>query len=255
MISVSSPVFSLLDFEMALGFIDQEFDAWEIVGEGRHFLPFVEENFLDAVSSHDLKFSAHAPLSDINIGSLNPRIREAAVREVTNTIRSAHRLNIGVVTVHPGFYSPLGLLDKPSVLERTFDSLRSIERASKEFGVRVALENMPAMGPMTMGRTPEELFTLLDSFDIDICFDIGHAHTMNAIEDFLEHKACFANVHVHDNMGQSDQHLPVGEGNIDFQKVLKGLSGYQGKYVIEARSLNDAVVSRDRLKHIFASIN
>lgn len=254
MISVSSPVFSLLDFEMALGFVSQEFDAWEIVGEGKHFLPFVEGNFLDAVSSHDLEFSAHAPLSDINIGSLNPRIREASVKEVTNAIASARRLNIDVVTVHPGFYSPLGLLDKPSVMQRTADSLASIERASKEFGVRVALENMPAMGPMTMGRTPEELFGLLDSFDIEVCFDIGHAHTMNAIDDFLVHKERFANVHVHDNLGERDQHLPVGEGNIDFCKVLKGLSGYRGRYVIEGRSLNEAVLSRDRLADLFSKM-
>jgi len=254
MISVSSPVFSLLDFEMALGFVSQEFDAWEIVGEGRHFLPFVEQNFLDAVSSHDLKFSAHAPLSDINIGSLNPRIRETAVREITNAVSAARRLNISVLTVHPGFYSPLGLLDKPSVLQRTSESLASIERASQEFGVRVALENMPAMGPMTMGRTPQELFGLLNGYDLGVCFDIGHAHTMNAIEDFLVHKERFANVLVHDNMGERDQHLPVGDGNIDFKQVLKQLSGYDGRYVIEARSLNEAVVSRDRLQHIFSSL-
>jgi len=77
---------------------------------------------------------------------------------------------------------------------------------------------------------------------------------MNAIEDFLVHKERFANVHVHDNMGERDQHLPVGDGNIDFKQVLKQLSGYDGRYVIEARSLNEAVVSRDRLQHIFSSL-
>ena len=254
MIAVSSPVFSLLDFEMALGFVSNEFDAWEIVAEGRHFLPFVEEQFLDAVSAHDMKFSAHAPLSDINIGSLNPRVREVAIREITNALRSARQLNISVLTVHPGFYSPLGLLDKPAVLEKTLDSLSCIEKVSKEVGVRVALENMPQMGPMTMGRAPEELFQLLNGFDMDICFDVGHAHTMGAIEDFLKHKDRFINVHLHDNMGDRDQHLPVGEGNIDFKKVLSGLSGYKGRYVIEARNLNDAVLSRDRLKALFSNL-
>jgi len=252
-ISVSSPVFSLLDFEMALGFVSNEFDSWEIVGEGRHFLPTIEKQFLDAASSYNLKFSAHAPLSDINIGSLNPRMREASVRELTNGLYAAGRLGISVYTVHPGFYSPLGLLDKPSVFEKTRDSLRQIEAASRDAGVRVALENMPSMGAMTMGRTPEELFPLLDGLDMDICFDVGHANTTGSIDSWLQHKRRFANVHVHDNLGDRDAHLPVGEGNIDFKHVLEALSGYQGNLVLEARSLDEAVISRDRVRNLLAS--
>ena len=254
MISVSSPVFSLLDFEMALGFVSNEFDAWEIVGEGRHFLPFVERQFKDATSSYDMKFSAHAPLSDINIGSLNPRVREACVKEVCRGLEAAGRLNLSTYTVHPGFYSPLGLLDKPAVLERTREALKTIEKVSLDVGVRVALENMPRMGDITMGRNPAEFFPLLDGFDLDICFDIGHAHTMEAIDAFLEHKHRFANVHIHDNHGDRDAHLPIGNGNIDFKHVLSELRAYKGNYVIEARSLNDAILSRDRLKGIMASL-
>ncbi len=253
MISVSSPVFSLLDFDMALGFVSNEFDSWEIVGEGRHFLPMIEKQFLDAAPSYDLKFSAHAPLSDINIGSLNPRMREASVRELTNGLYAAGRLGISVYTVHPGFYSPLGLLDKPSVFEKTRDSLKQIELASRDSGVRVALENMPSMGAMTMGRTPEELFPLLDGLDMDICFDVGHANTTGSIDSWLQHKLRFANVHVHDNLGDRDAHLPVGEGNIDFKHLLEALSGYQGNLVLEARSLDEAVVSRDRIRNLMAS--
>ena len=252
MISVSSPVFSMLDFEMALGFVSQEFDAWEIVGEGKHFLPSIEGQFLDATSSFDLQVSAHAPLSDINIGSLNPRIREASVREVTNGLSSASKLNMSVYTVHPGFYSPIGLLDKRSVFERTRESLALIEKVSRDTGVRVALENMPNLGPVAMGRTPDELFPLLDGLDMDLCFDVGHANTTNSIEGWLAHKERFANVHVHDNLGDRDAHLPIGEGNIDYQWVLSGLEGYKGRLVIEARSLGEAITSRDRLRKLSA---
>jgi sugar phosphate isomerase/epimerase len=254
MIAISAPVLSQLDFDEAFAYVSKEFDAWEIVGEGRHFLPNLVYQFLDASSSYDLKFSAHAPLSDINIGSLNERLRETSLKEVVAAIRSAHRMGIGVLTVHPGFYSPAGMLDKPKVVQTTLESLSYIEKVAQDLGVRVALENMPNMGPLTMGRTPEELLQLLGSFDIDICFDIGHANTMNAIEPFLRLKRRFINVHIHDNLGERDQHLAIGEGNIDFKRVLEGLSGYQGRYVIEARSIQEAVVSRDRLRALMASV-
>jgi sugar phosphate isomerase/epimerase len=37
-------------------------------------------------------------------------------------------------------------------------------------------------------------------------------------------------VHLHDNHGQSDQHLPVGKGSIDFDPFFEALN----KYVPEA---------------------
>ncbi len=254
MIAVSAPVLSMLDFDEAFGFVSKEFKAWEIVGEGRHFLPNLVYQFLDASSSYDLSFSAHAPLSDINIGSLNERVRESSLREIVHSIKAARRMEIGLLTVHPGFYSPAGMLEKPKVLQTTLESLSYIESVSRDLGVRVALENMPNMGPLTMGRTPAELLQLLSSFELGICFDVGHANTMGNVEAFLAHKKRFINVHLHDNLGERDQHLAVGEGNIDFKKVLSALSDYQGRFVIEARSLKEAVVSRDRLTSILAAI-
>jgi sugar phosphate isomerase/epimerase len=254
MIAVSAPVLSMLDFDEAFGFVSKEFKAWEIVGEGRHFLPNLVYQFLDASSSYDLSFSVHAPLSDINIGSLNERVRESSLREVVSSIKAARRMEIGLVTIHPGFNSPAGMLDRPKVLQTTLESLSYIESVSRDLGVKVALENMPNMGPLTMGRTPEELLQLLGSFDLGICFDVGHANTMGKIEEFLALKNRFTNVHLHDNTGERDQHLMVGEGNIDFKKLLAALSDYQGRFVIEARSLKEAVTSRDRLNSILAAL-
>jgi sugar phosphate isomerase/epimerase len=239
---------------MALGFVSQEFDAWEIVAEGRHFLPELEKGFADATSPFDLKFSAHCPLSDINIGSLNPRLRDVSVREVVNAISSASRMNMSVCTVHPGYLSSIGMLDKQSVVAKTRESLKIVEAASKEYGVKVALENMPNMGAMTMGRTPEELYPLLEGIELGVCFDVGHANTNKAVDAWLKHKADFLNVHIHDNLGDYDAHLPIGLGNVDFKKVVAALSDYKGLMVIESRSLGEGVSSRDQLRALVGSV-
>jgi sugar phosphate isomerase/epimerase len=249
MIAVSSPVLSMLDFEMALGFVSQKFKAWEVVGEGLHFLPEIEETFLDAAPSYDMKFSAHGPLSDVNVGSLNPRLREAATREIVDGLNAAGRMGFEVYTVHPGFWSPIGMLDRDAVYKAVSNSLSEIDRASKEVGIKVALENMPDMA-ISMGKTPEDLFSMMEGTDLGMCFDVGHANTAGTIQDFLGYSDRFVNVHIHDNHGDWDEHLPVGEGNIDFRKVLRGLRNYKGRLVVESRSLMDAEISRERLTNM-----
>jgi sugar phosphate isomerase/epimerase len=132
-------------------------------------------------------------------------------------------------------------------MEETRRSLREIERAAIEHGVIAALENMPRM-PVTTCTGPAELLSLVDGTSLGICFDIGHAHTNGNIDDFVKHVSRFSNVHIHDNDGTSDQHLTIGEGKIDFKHVLSAMDGYRRRYVIEARRIEGAPLSAERLK-------
>jgi len=117
-----------------------------------------------------------------------------------------------------------------------------------EFGIAACLENMPSFKFM-IGRTAKEMFELVDGTDMKICFDIGHANTVNQIDEMTDLLGDrIKNVHIHDNNGDNDDHMTIGDGNIDFEKVLKKLSKYKGKYIIESRSLESAVISRDRLR-------
>ena len=193
--------------------------------------------------------SNYSPLSDINIGSLNPALREASLNEVLLAIGCCRRMDIDLITVHPGFISPLGQLDRGSVMNETRRSIVALDRAGAENGVVVALENMPRM-PITTCTEPNELLSLLEGTSLGICFDIGHAHTNGNIDDFVKHRSRFANVHIHDNDGSSDQHLTIGEGRIDFERVLARMSGYQHRYVIEARKIEGAPLSQARLKKL-----
>jgi len=136
-------------------------------------------------------------------------------------------MNFEVYTIHPGFWSPIGLLDREGVYRAVHESLKAIERVSIDTGVKVGFENMPDM-PVTMGKTPEDLFAMLNGFEIDVCFDVGHAHTSGTIEAFLEYADRFVNVHIHDNRGQYDEHLPIGSGTLDFKRVLRALKITKG---------------------------
>ena len=109
---------------------------------------------------------------------------------------------------------------------------------------------MPAC-PMCMGTTPEDLLTLLEGTELGICFDIGHANTTNTVQEFLSLKDRFDNVHIHDNMGVSDEHLPIGKGTVDFPAVINALG--PRRYVIESREWDDALESRNTLQKMLSS--
>jgi sugar phosphate isomerase/epimerase len=250
-IAVSSPYFSTIPFPEALAMVSKDFRAWEIVAEGRHNLPEIEKDFRELTPSYDLSFSVHAPMSDINIGSLNPRLREASLQELLAGLGTTHRLGLEVFTIHPGFMTPIGMVSREKVRETVQRSLKRIDALAEDTGVKVALENMPR-GPFSMCEAPSELLEMLDGTSMGVCFDVGHANTMGNIDAFLELIPRFRNVHVHDNMGERDEHLPIGDGTVDFPTLLRRLRDYRGGMVIESRGFEDAVVSKRRLDQLLA---
>jgi len=244
-IGISSPYFSLIDFEEILGEIPKHFDKWEIVAEGKHYLWDIKEKFLEITPSYNVRFSVHAPLSDVNIASLNPEMRKESIKQISETIKIASELDIHLITMHPGHLSPLAVLVPEKIREINKNSVKQISKTAKEYNVTVALENMPNQR-ITTCHSLSELLEISDS-NVEICFDIGHANTNNNIHEFLDYGK-FANVHIHDNIGKNDPHLVIGEGNIDFRNVLKKLNEkYNGVVVIESRGLKAGVESKNVL--------
>jgi len=58
-----------------------------------------------------------------------------------------------------------------------------------------------------------------------------------------------AEIHIHDNHGLTDEHLPPGEGQIDFELLFKLLKRFapDALWTIEAHS-------QDRLERAFAAV-
>ena len=91
----------------------------------------------------------------------------------------------------------------------------------------------------------------MEGLNIGMCFDIGHAHTTDQMSEMMVLKDKFINVHVHDNLGDKDAHLPLGQGTIDFS-VLRELTNYKGNFIIEAKrpDIEEAVASKLFLEKI-----
>ena len=255
MIGMSCTQFGTLDPESVMDMVSKDFELWEIFSEADNAVTKFSSRFNEIKGSYSMKYSVHAPICDINIASVNDRMREASVDETVRAMEHANRMGIEMVTVHPGVYSMVLYDVKDRSAELSKQSLKAIEKGSREYGVTVAVENMPSFGIM-MGKTPAELLELIGGTDLMICFDIGHANTLGLIDECIDaFGERIVNIHIHDNIGKNDDHMTIGEGNIDFIKVLSKLRRYKGNYIIESRNMPSAITSKERLEEIMRKVN
>lgn len=253
MISISCPGFCMTPFAEMMETIATHFNSWEIIAEGMHAMHEIEDDVMASKDSYDLKFTVHAPFSDLNIASLNHKIRVNAVGQVIDAIRISSELGIEIVTVHPGYKSPLGAYFPKKARELHKQSLIAMDKSGEEYGVTLALENLPKMW-ISLCHEPGEMSELIEGTNMKICLDVGHAHISHEIDGFLELKHSFANVHVHDNYGDIDRHLVLGQGSFDFKALFRELEGYKGDFVIESMNLKEGIESKAILTEMLKGV-
>ncbi len=250
MILASNPLSCFRPLKEMIDMLPPSYDGIEILAEKEHGWEN-RDKVLDTISNSDLKFQIHAPFNDINPASMNENMRKASIREIVKSIKMADLLDIDVVTMHPGILSPTGRY-WDHVHNACIESLKEIQIHAEDMDVTLALENMPYLD-MTMGRTPDEMRKILDSTGLKFCLDLGHAHTSEKIMGFLEIEP--VNIHIHDNYGGKDLHLPLGEGNAVFEPVITdGLKDYKGNWVIEGRDWNGLVRSKKYLQDLLDKV-
>lgn len=239
MFSFSSSALVDQPFDWAYQLEDLGYSGWEIVNEGRQrlsveTLPLARE----IVETTDLVITVHLPYSDLNLASMNQPIWEETVRQMKECISLASDF-CGLAVVHPGYLSPLGKQMPDRAWEQNILGLSTICDHAADFGMRIAVENMLNIESM-LGRTPDEIRGMIETVgreNLGFVFDVGHANTNGNVEGFFALRDEMIHVHIHDNKGSRDEHLPVKGGNVNWRKVGKALEGFDGRLVTEARTL------------------
>jgi sugar phosphate isomerase/epimerase len=251
-IGISSPAFPLEPFLGTLESVAQVFQLWEIVADLNQLLPDIADEFKQYLPSYDIEISVHAPFNDLNLASLNPRLREIAISYIKQTIDIAEDLGVTLVSFHPGHLSPSGVYDTEKVLKTNLKSIHEIAKFAGDYDITLAIENMP-LRKWTLGNTVDEILEIIGDTQIGICFDIGHAFIQNEVEKFLEHIELIYNVHIHDNNGRHDEHLILGNGSIEIPHIIKRLSKhYSRNIIIESNNLEEGIKSKEYLEKLVA---
>jgi sugar phosphate isomerase/epimerase len=136
--------------------------------------------------------------------------------------------------------------------------LEKIWLRSSQLGLTLCIENMfPRVGPFV---EPEDFEPIFTSFpDMKLVLDTGHANIGDKgghrLLDFIHrYGPRLGHLHVSDNNGQWDEHLPVGHGNIGFKPMVRTLkqTGYDDTMTLEIFSPDrtNLVASRRKLEKI-----
>ena len=230
------------------------FSAWEIMLEGRHFQHDYKE-VKELADSYAIELFVHAPFSDLNIASLNEGIRKETIAQVFRAIETADFLESKIITFHTGRPSPLSMSFRDEAWDVNLKSIAEILKFGRDFDIRLCLENMPSF-PGAFCCEIDELKSVLDANPgLFLTLDIAHAHTCgDEVAYIKEFKDQMMHVHLHDTNRKSDSHGAVGEGDIDFKRVMGHLKDFNGWGIIESKSEDGAAHSSLELAELKSSL-
>ncbi|OYT52909.1 MAG: hypothetical protein B6U72_07205 [Candidatus Altiarchaeales archaeon ex4484_2] len=148
------------------------------------------------------------------------------LRIIKNCFEWADKLNAKYLILHPGF----GLIDD------TIDFLEGIDDK------RVLIENMPKIGlnnEKMVGYTPKQIKRLMND-KLGFCLDFGHAikssvsldrDYIDFINEFLELKPVMFHLSDGDASNEMDEHMSLGEGNLDLHYFVDCIIGNKSRIV------------------------
>jgi sugar phosphate isomerase/epimerase len=162
--------------------------------------------------------------------------RSARVRLLIRSVRIAADLGAHAVHCFSGIL-PDGV-DEDTAWKRLGEALGPVLEAAEETGVPIAIEPEPGHLLGTIADFHRLRADLADPALLGLTLDIGHcqclepqspADCVRAAGPWLRH------VQIEDMRRGVHEHLPFGDGEIDFPPVLEALAdtGYQGLTVVE----------------------
>lgn len=183
----------------------------------------------------------------VGFGSSHEKVRRGWIEEAKDMIHTASELKIELLNFH--FYGRHGLVGATEQSKNTFlqnftDAMKELTQFAATRKVSLMLENAPPenRAPLECVECFSHVMKSVPALSFHL--DVGHAFIENHMKGVRDYIDAFgdrmAHVHIHDNHGEHDEHLPLGEGKIDFRKVVRFLkeANYNRTITFEVFSSN-----------------
>ena len=148
-------------------------------------------------------------------------------------VRVASTLGASLLNFH--FYSRLGMVGRSESSREVFirnftNSMAELARFAGRRRVELMLENVPSEAGHPLESIAYFSQVMSAVPQLKFHFDIAHAFIENRMKGVKEYLDSFndrlVHIHIHDNHGKQDEHLPLGHGKLDLRKVIKLLKEY-----------------------------
>jgi sugar phosphate isomerase/epimerase len=190
--------------------------------------------------------SIHAPFGGLlDLSDPNPHHRHAAIGAVLTAATALRDLGGSLVVVHASDVTR-NPADVQERLTHCAEALQVLGRACHHMQMVLAVES-PL--PHLVGGHADEFEWVLKRLDsgIRVCLDTGHTTLGRQWRRFLEVAGPRLNhVHANDHCGQFDDHLPPGDGTIDWKEIGDGLrdASFEGWIMLELSCPSDSLTSQ-----------
>jgi sugar phosphate isomerase/epimerase len=161
-------------------------------------------------------------------------IRQEALNELEKYIDCFAQLNVKKVNIHTDEAYPKFYNKKEHAL-RVAEGLNHLAGYASKYGIQIMLEHNPGK---LMGKARELELVFNNAPDILFHLDIGHAFIEEGanIETYFKlFNKRLTHVHLSDNNGLHDKHLPLGYGEIDWNHIVRLFKKYHydGTFTLE----------------------
>ena len=186
------------------------------------------EEFARTARDKNITLIAHAPMFGMNLCCLNPGILRESLRQHIESARMTGEMGGRLLVAHSGVLPSQHPRVREIAYSHALDSLKRLVDEAARYGVVIALENV-AFNDEGWERNADDLLLLARNSGAKICFDTGHARlawgdlrALNVLAGEVVH------VHISDNLGGKDDHLPMGDGEIEFEPLIDFLKTADG---------------------------
>ena len=175
----------------------------------------------DALETHETFYrsisprSLHGPFGDLSPGSCDRLIQQVTKDRFEFAYEQAINLRAKHVVLHHGYIPNTntykGWLNRSVGFWEEF-------LENKDSSITFYLENLLEHDPKLL----KEVLLTFDHPNLKACLDVGHAfcHSKHPVQYWVEELGeLIGYVHLHDNLGDQDTHLSLGQGRIPLDQV------------------------------------
>jgi len=204
---------------------------------------YTRQDFTDLakfLTGEGLTCTLHAPFNDMMPGAFDKHILKATRDKLRRCFDLIEIFRPGSVVCHLGYLDCVHGYHLQQWLDTSLETWRMLLEVAEGLDTPVMFENTYEFGP----RIHKLLLESLASPSARFCLDVGHllafARTpwqkwLSILEPWL------GEIHLHDNNGIRDDHLPIGRGCFDFAPFFAYLQEKELKpiFTLEPRSESD----------------
>jgi len=207
----------------------------------------------EALHAQGLRITLHAPFMDLSPGGVDAKIKSATLERLNQTLEVASFFSPRMITFHPGYNKWFFDGNVALWLENSLKTWQPMVDRAAKLNTSLALENIFEEEPAGLRK----LISAIDSPHLGFCFDTGHFNLFSTVameEWFISLGPCMREVHLHDNRKKADDHLPVGDGEINFHLFRTLLDDYHVSpiYTIEPHRVEDLERSLEQCRRMLA---